>query len=63
MSNERQHYPRRAVIERAIFAAREAGISVSGIEIGPTGHVRIMTSAESDRSGAYDRWKAKERGK
>jgi len=38
-------YPSRAVIDRAVTAARMAGLDVAGIELGPDGSVRVMGTA------------------
>lgn len=37
-------YPRKAEIERAIAAARSAGIDVSGVDVFPNGMIRIVES-------------------
>ena len=58
MSNERQRYPRKAVIERMIEVARASGIKVDGFEVGPTGNIRIITATQLPTGSAYDRWKA-----
>ncbi|WP_294284356.1 hypothetical protein [uncultured Sphingomonas sp.] len=61
MSSERQRYPRKAVIERMIEVARASGIKVDGFEVGPTGNIRIISSAQAAQAptaSAYDRWKA-----
>jgi hypothetical protein len=58
MSNERQRYPRKAVIERMIEVARASGIKVDGFEVGPTGNIRIITETQASTGSAYDRWKA-----
>ncbi|MEH3121136.1 MAG: hypothetical protein PGN16_04010 [Sphingomonas phyllosphaerae] len=53
-------YPRRSVIERAIAAAKAAGIKVGGFEVDPDGTVRILSERVSPTSDdAYARWKAK----
>lgn len=53
-------YPRRSVIERAIAAAKAAGIKVGGFEVDPDGTVRILSERAAPSSDdAYARWKAK----
>ena len=53
-------YPRRSVIERAIAAAKAAGIKVGGFEVDPDGTVRILSErASTAGDDAYARWKAK----
>jgi len=53
-------YPRRSVIERAIAAAKSAGIKVGGFEVDPDGTIRILSErAAPAADSAYDRWKAK----
>jgi hypothetical protein len=52
-------YPRKATIERAIAAARAAGIKVGGFEIDADGTIRIMSEKASSNDSAYDRWQAK----
>lgn len=58
MSNARQRYPRKAVIERMIEVARASGIKVDGFEVGPGGNIRIITATDAPTGSAYDRWKA-----
>lgn len=58
MTKERPNYPRRAVIERTIEAARCAGIRVEGFEVSPTGTIRILTQGKQEAGTAFDRWKA-----
>ncbi len=53
-------YPRRSVIERAIAAAKAAGIKVGGFEVDPDGTVRILSErAAPSTDDAYARWKSK----
>ena len=38
----RQRYPNQKAIDRAIKAFQEAGLTVGGIEISPTGEIRVL---------------------
>lgn len=60
MARPRRQYPRRLEITRAVAAARDLGIAVSGIEVSPEGKIRI-TSGSQDAAGAsneFERWDA-----
>lgn len=61
MSEGRQRYPRKAVIERMIEVARASGIKVDGFEVDPNGNIRITTATQPPSGSAYDRWKAGKR--
>lgn len=53
-------YPRRSVIERAITAAKDAGIKVGGFEVDPDGTVRVLSErAVPAADDAYAKWAAK----
>ena len=55
-----RRYPRRAEIARAVAAARDMGIAVTGLEISPDGRIRV-TSGKPDfqaTSSEFDRWDA-----
>lgn len=52
----KRRYPTQAAIDRAIRAARKAGLKVTGFEITPSGVIRILDdqSAASARSEAEE---------
>lgn len=57
---QRRVYPRRAEIQRAVSAARDMGIAVTGYELKPDGTIRI-TSGRSDpdtSASEFERWDA-----
>ena len=50
-------YPRKVEITRAVSAARESGIDVAGIRVGPDGSITIFDArSEPQKLGAYDLW-------
>lgn len=51
----RARYPSDAAIKRAVKLARELGLKVSAIEIGPDGAIRTIDS-EPPRVSAADAW-------
>ena len=52
-------YARKAEIVRAVQAAKASGLDVAGIEIGPTGGIRIMESRAIPAPATdFDRWEA-----
>jgi hypothetical protein len=53
---ERVRYPTKAVIARAIEAARACGLDVAGVAVSPDGTVRTVP-ANAAPATAYDRWK------
>jgi hypothetical protein len=55
-----RHYPRRAEITRAVAAARDMGITVSGIELSPEGIIRVTSSSHTSSAtdNEFDRWDA-----
>ncbi|MEA1083249.1 hypothetical protein SFC76_03165 [Sphingomonas sp. CD22] len=53
-------YPRRSVIDRAITAAKDAGMKIGGFEVDPDGTVRILTERTLPAADdAYAKWAAK----
>lgn len=60
MSGERPSYALQKVIERAIRAAKEAGLDVGGVEVLPGGGVRVLTK-DSAKPDAFADWQ-KRRG-
>lgn len=57
MAEAARRYPRKVEIDRAIQAARAAGIDVAGIEISPTGHIRLLEArAIPQPQNDFDRW-------
>ena len=60
MGEHKPIYPRRAMIEWAIAAAKAAGIKVGGFEVDPDGTIRILTErASTAPDDAYGRWASK----
>ena len=59
MTAARSTYPRKAVIERAIAAARAGGIKVGGIEVDPDGTIRILGETDAPTASSFERWQAK----
>lgn len=53
---ERPSYAVQKIIERAIKAAKDAGMDVGGVEVSPDGTVRVLTR-ESTKVDAYADWK------
>lgn len=47
-------YPRRAQIERMVAAAKACGLDVVGIEVSPTGAIRIMEARAVPNTPAND---------
>jgi hypothetical protein len=52
---------RQSDVERALKAARSAGLTVGGVEVAPDGTIRVMVAdgRESGPATPYDEWKAK----
>lgn len=53
-------YAVQKIIERAVKAAKDAGLDVGGVEVLPDGTVRVLTK-ESAQHDAFSDWK-KQRG-
>jgi hypothetical protein len=55
-----RQYPRRVEITRAVAVARDMGIAVSGIEVGPDGTIRVTSgrAPSSATDNEFDRWDA-----
>lgn len=47
-------YPRKAQIERVVAAAKACGLDVCGIEVSPTGAIRIMEARAVPATPAND---------
>ena len=50
----RQRYPNQPAIDRAIKAFQDAGLEVGGIEITPTGEIRVLDRAACSPSVSED---------
>lgn len=52
---------RQSDVERAVKAARAAGLDVGGVEVAPDGTIRVMTAtqAPAGASNPFDQWKAR----
>lgn len=50
-------YPRKSQIERVVAAAKACGLDVCGIEVSPTGAIRIMEArAVSEPANDFERF-------
>ena len=50
-------YPRKAEIARAVEAAKACGLDVAGVEVSPTGAIRIMEARAVPANGNdFDRF-------
>lgn len=56
MSVRPSAYAVQKIIERAIKAAKDAGMDVGGVEVSPDGTVRVLTK-ESTKVDAFSDWK------
>lgn len=57
-------YATRAQVKRMVFAARDAGVCIAGVECTRDGTIRILTegSAPGNAASDYDSWKRMESG-
>ena len=60
MTGSKSSYAVQKIIERAVKAAKDAGLDVGGVEVLPDGTVRVLTK-ESTQHDAFSDWK-KQRG-
>ena len=51
---------RQSDVERAVKAARSAGLNVGKVEVAPDGTIRVIVAdqAESASQNPFDKWKA-----
>lgn len=50
-------YPRKSQIERVVAAARACGLDVAGVEVSPSGVIRIMEARAVDTpANDFDRY-------
>jgi hypothetical protein len=57
--NPRPAYPRKAVVDRLVKAARAAGVDVAGIEFSPNGAIRLIEArAIPQPQNDFDRYEA-----
>jgi hypothetical protein len=58
--NPRPAYPRKAVIDRLVKAARDCGVDVAGIEFSPNGSIRVLEArAIPQPQNDFDRFESK----
>lgn len=52
---------RQSDVERAVKAARAAGLDVGGVEVAPDGTIRVttVTPVPSETGDPFDKWKAR----
>ncbi len=52
---------RQSDVERAVKAARAAGLSIGKVEVAPDGTIRVIMADQRDSAAEtpYDQWKAK----
>ena len=61
---QRNRYASGALVKRAVDAAKEAGLCITGLELLSDGTLRILThETRSPAPNAYDLWKAQENAK
>lgn len=56
MSGKASSYAVQKIIERAVKAAKDAGLDVGGVEVLPDGTVRVLTR-ESTKADDFADWK------
>lgn len=56
MSGRATSYAVQKIIERAIKAAKDAGLDIGGVDVLPDGTVRVLTK-ESTKVDAFSDWK------
>jgi hypothetical protein len=55
-----RRYPRQVEIARALRAAQACGLDVCGIEVSPTGTIKILgPDSQPDGQSDFDKWEAK----